>query len=355
MTGIKFTEIKRGWGLIALIIVLMAGCGPSQKEMMARDHLDRARVAHAQAQADQNVATYAQAPLTEADLAIKAGQQASNYKEIDHQAYLAEKKTQIARAITEAKMAENEREAQSREKDLLVLQTKGQVDAKSRELKGAQREVEAGNVALVQTEKEKMGAEAQTRQAEKEVNIKSRELRESKTEIAAGAAQLAQTEKEKMDAEAQTRQAEKEKAETELFISELSKLMVKQTDRGVIVTLGDVLFATGQANLSLKADDNIDKLVAFMNKYPNVNVLVEGYTDSVGKENMNLALSRKRADAVRAKLIDKGINPDRITTKGYGKGYATADNATKDGRQQNRRVEVLLLSEGARPEDRLRK
>jgi outer membrane protein OmpA-like peptidoglycan-associated protein len=131
--------------------------------------------------------------------------------------------------------------------------------------------------------------------------------------------------------------------------------VARQTDRGVTVTLGDVLFATGRSTLSLQADHNIDKLVEFMRKYSSVNVLVEGYTDSVGKEDMNLALSLKRADAIKEKLVDKGINPQRITTKGYGEQYATADNNTIDGRKQNRRVEILLLGEGVNPEDRFRK
>jgi outer membrane protein OmpA-like peptidoglycan-associated protein len=313
MFDIKLTVIKRGFGLLVLLIILAAGCGPTQKEMMARDHLDRARTVYAQVAADQNMATYAQGTLMEADNAIKAGEQASDYKEVDHQAYLAERKTQVAKTVTEGKMAEKERDASSREKDQLVFQTKRQVDAKSRE------------------------------------------LQESKMELAAGAVVLSQAEKEKMDAEAQARKAEKEKAENELFIRELSRLVARQTDRGVTVTLGDVLFATGRSTLSLQADDNIDKLVEFMSKYSYVNVLVEGYTDSVGKEDMNLALSLKRADAIKERLVDKEINPQRITTKGYGEQYATADNNTIDGRKQNRRVEILLLGEGVNPEDRFRK
>ncbi|MEN6432763.1 MAG: OmpA family protein [Smithella sp.] len=313
MFSIKLTVIKRGFGLLVLLIILAAGCGPTQKEMMARDHLDRARTVYAQVAADQNMATYAQGTLMEADNAIKAGEQASDYKEVDHQAYLAERKTQVAKTVTEGKMAEKERDASSREKDQLVFQTKRQVDAKSRE------------------------------------------LQESKMELAAGAVVLSQVEKEKMDAEVQARKAEKEKAENELFIRELSRLAARQTDRGVTVTLGDVLFATGRSTLSLQADDNIDKLVEFMSKYSYVNVLVEGYTDSVGKEDMNLALSLKRADAIKEKLVDKEINPQRITTKGYGEQYATADNNTIDGRKQNRRVEILLLGEGVNPEDRFRK
>jgi outer membrane protein OmpA-like peptidoglycan-associated protein len=282
--------------------------------MMARDHLDHARKTHAKAEADHNVATYAQGPLMEAGNAIKAGEKASDYKEIDHQAYLAERKTQIAKTVTEGKMAEKEREALSEEQDQLIQKTKRQVDAKSRELEWT-----------------KMEADMKTREAEKEIYDKSRELVWTK-----------------MEAELLARKAE-------LYIEELSKLMVKQTDRGIIVTLGDVLFANGKAALSPKADYNVDKLFVFMKKYENINVLVEGYTDSVGTVKTNIALSQERADAVKARLVDRGISPDRIATRGYGKKYPTAGNNTIAGRNKNRRVEVLLLREGVKPESKFRK
>jgi len=314
MSGIKFTVIKREWILLALFVFPVAGCGLSQKEMMARDHLDHARTAHAQAEADQNVATYAPGPLVEAGNAIKAGENASDYKEIDHQAYLAEKKTQIANTVTEGKMAEKEREALSEEQDQLIHKTKRQFDDKSRELEWT-----------------KMEADTKTREAEKEIYDKSRELVWTK-----------------MEADILARKAE-------IYIEELSKLMVKQTDRGIVVTLGDVLFTPGKAALSPKADDKIDKLFEFMKKYDNINVLVEGYTDSVGTAKMNIALSQERADAVKARLVDRGISPDRITTRGYGKKYPVARNDTIAGRKKNRRVEVLLLREGVKPESKFRK
>lgn len=307
MTGTKFTVIKSGWGLVALFVFLVSGCGPSQQEMMARDHLNHARTAYAQAKADRNVATYAQGPLMEAGNAIKAGEKASDYKEIDHQAYLAERKTQIAKTVTEGKLAEEEQ-------DQLIQKAKRQFDAKSRELEWT-----------------KMEAETKAREAEMEIYAKSRELVWTK-----------------MEAEVLARKAE-------IYIDELSKLMVKQTDRGIVVTLGDVLFAPGKAALSPKADDNVDKLFEFMKKYDYINVLVEGYTDSVGKAKVTLALSQERADAVKERLVAQGISPDRITTKGYGKKYPVASNDTVAGRKKNRRVEVLLLREGIKPESKFRK
>ncbi len=313
MSGTKFIAIKREWILLTLFVFLVAGCGLSQKEMMARDHLDHARVAYAQAEADKNVATYAQGPLMEAGNAIKVGEKVSDYKEIDHQAYLAERKTQIARTVTEWKMAEKEREDLSEEQDRLIQKTKRQADAKSRELEWTKTE-----------------ADMKTREAEKEIYDKSRELVWTK-----------------MEADILARKAE-------LYIEELSKLMVKQTDRGIVVTLGDVLFTSGKAALSPRADDNVDKLFVFMKKYEYINVLVEGYTDSVGMAKKNLALSQERADAVKSRLVARGISPDRITTRGYGKKYPVARNDTIAGRKKNRRVEVLLLREGVKPESKFR-
>jgi outer membrane protein OmpA-like peptidoglycan-associated protein len=110
-----------------------------------------------------------------------------------------------------------------------------------------------------------------------------------------------------------------------------------------------VLFDTGTSTLSSKADKEINRLVVFMNKYPNRNVLIEGYTDSTGMEGANLDLSLKRANAVSNNLIAQEISSDRITTKGYGEESPVASNDTAAGREQNRRVDVIILNEGISP------
>jgi len=86
----------------------------------------------------------------------------------------------------------------------------------------------------------------------------------------------------------------------------------------------------------------------------NRHVLIEGHTDSIGGDELNLALSQKRADAVKERLVAKGVAEERITTRGYGKKYPLASNETPAGRQQNRRVEVIILNEGVKPESQLR-
>ena len=120
--------------------------------------------------------------------------------------------------------------------------------------------------------------------------------------------------------------------------------------------MGDVLFATGKATLFPGAIGTTNRLANFLKKYPDRNVLIEGHTDSVGGEEYNLGLSAKRADSVREQLLAEGVGPARIFTKGYGKKYPEAgnDNDTAAGRQQNRRVEVVILKEGMRPQTQFR-
>lgn len=123
---------------------------------------------------------------------------------------------------------------------------------------------------------------------------------------------------------------------------QLKELNAKKTERGLVITLGDVLFNTGKAQLKSGGIHNVQKLADFLKQYPKQKVLVEGHTDSTGSDTFNLGLSDRRASAVRLALIDKGIASDRITTRGYGEAYPVAGNETAAGRQMNRRVEIIL-------------
>ncbi len=126
----------------------------------------------------------------------------------------------------------------------------------------------------------------------------------------------------------------------------LAALQASKTDHGLVVTLGDVLFATGQADLKPGSRQTLDKLSTFLHAYPKRNVQVDGYTDNVGGDDYNQGLSERRADSVRNALTAMGIAQERILTRGLGKNSPVADNDTAAGRQQNRRVEVVILDEG---------
>jgi outer membrane protein OmpA-like peptidoglycan-associated protein len=127
----------------------------------------------------------------------------------------------------------------------------------------------------------------------------------------------------------------------------LDELNAKQTERGMMITLGDVLFSTDKAQLKSGGMRSIYKLADFMNQYPTYKVSVEGHTDSRGSDEHNQALSERRASAVYNALTRAGISSDRISARGYGKGLPIAGNDSPGGRQLNRRVEIILSdSEG---------
>jgi outer membrane protein OmpA-like peptidoglycan-associated protein len=135
-------------------------------------------------------------------------------------------------------------------------------------------------------------------------------------------------------------------AQTAALTKELSELKATQTDRGVVLTVGSALFATGKADVAPGIQRDADKLVAFLQNNPKRSVLIEGFTDNTGSDATNIKLSQERADAIKNLLVAKGISPDRVVTQGYGSQYPRVANDTPAGRQQNRRVEIVVLNEG---------
>ena len=128
-------------------------------------------------------------------------------------------------------------------------------------------------------------------------------------------------------------------------IKQLRGLNAKQTERGTLVTFGDVLFDFDQASLKANSRDSITTLANYLIKNPDRKVIVEGYTDSTGTASYNQSLSERRATSVQMALIKMGVDPSRIVAQGYGKEYPVADNATSSGRAQNRRVEVTISND----------
>ncbi|MFF7109462.1 OmpA family protein [Pseudomonas sichuanensis] len=124
--------------------------------------------------------------------------------------------------------------------------------------------------------------------------------------------------------------------------AQIAALASEQTDRGLVMTLGDVLFDTGQAELKSSASRTVLKLVQFLQLNPRRVVRIEGYTDSTGTPEDNLKLSRDRAQSVADMLVDLGIDEKRIEVEGYGDQYPVEANASERGRAQNRRVEIVF-------------
>jgi outer membrane protein OmpA-like peptidoglycan-associated protein len=323
-------QIRRA--VVALLpVVLIVGCASSKKEHAMRAQLERARVAYRQAEADPNVQAYAQLRLGEAQRAIQAAEAAKDREDKQHLAYIAEKRAMIASIAAATTKTEQDAMQLSRESSAVLLQKR------DRELKAARAEIAAKGRAAEQI---RMPSEARPRAADS--SAQEAEQARMQAEQARLQAEQARTQAE---AEAKARAVEQAKAAA--LMKELAELRAQQTDRGLVLTVGDVLFAVGKAEVAPGGQRSIDQLAQFLKTYPRRRVLIEGHTDNTGNEDFNVKLSQQRADAVRSLLVARGVAPERIATKGHGPKYPIVENATPAGRQQNRRVEILVLNEGA--------
>ncbi|MCF8144275.1 MAG: OmpA family protein [Deltaproteobacteria bacterium] len=317
MKRIRIFSLSRypGFALLILLAVALTGCATTPK---ANDAIDRAEAALKSAQSNPDIVANAPVALYEARQALDQAKEAEDLGEATHLAYIAEKKAQLAAEISETKMA--------REKLTLLGQEREQILLKAREHEAEQARLKA------ELERRRSGIsrqQAQQARREAEMSLQQARLEREKALKAEQAAQELQ--------------------------KELEKLKAKQTDRGYVLTLGDILFEFDKAQLLPGAMNTIYRLAEFLKKYPERKVIVEGHTDGVGSAEYNLGLSQRRADSVRDALLRSGIGPDRIISKGYGKDYPVASNDTEAGRQQNRRVEVVILEESQDPRQLLRR
>lgn len=276
--------------------VLLAACAVAP---LKPDGAAEARNKLTRLQSDPNLANRVPLAIKEADAAVRAAEQPQADKELGaHLVYLADRKVEIARAQADTSLAEDQRAALSAQSE------KARLDARTHEA-----DVAEGKVASARAEGAEQKAAADRARDE------------------AGAANLAAANSEQQKVELQR---------------QIDELHAKPTDRGLVVTLGDVLFASGKADVMSGAAGNLDRLAAFLNKYPNRTVAIEGYTDNVGSEQYNQGLSERRADSVKSYLAGQGIGLLRLSASGKGESGAVADNSSASGRQQNRRVEVVI-------------
>ncbi len=153
-------------------------------------------------------------------------------------------------------------------------------------------------------------------------------------------------ERQQVQLEARSAEVDKAKQEALALQQQLVDMQAEVTARGIVATLGDVLFDVGEASLKDTASANIDKIANFMRNYPEKLAIVEGHTDSMGDDDFNLDLSRERAASVRAALIVRGVDASRISTRNLGESAPVADNNTAEGRRKNRRVEIIFPETG---------
>lgn len=169
----------------------------------------------------------------------------------------------------------------------------------------------------------------------------TRLLEEQRTQLSSQR-ESARLESRTREADMAHRATDMANAENEALRVQLADLNAQETERGLAITLGDVLFATDKAELLGGGASHLDKLVTFLQQEPERTVLIEGHTDSVGNASYNLALSQRRADSVKNYLQTRGISGNRLSASGQGQSAPVASNDTTSGRQMNRRVEVII-------------
>ncbi len=288
--------------------------------------LEQARSDYRVAQASGPTQSLASAELRQAGdalaLANAAFARGDDTAQIDHLAYLARQRVALAQETTRRKLAEIEVAEAGAERDRLRL---------------ASRTREA--------EQATMTAAVATRDAEASQRESDAAQRQSMRSQRDAAASQQQAEASQMAAAASQLQAGDAERRALLLEQQLRELNAKKTERGLVVTIGDVLFDTGRAELKPGGLQNIQRLSGFLKEYPQRTALIEGYTDSVGGDDMNQALSARRANSVLGALLGMGVSRQQLNAQGYGETYPVAGNDSSGGRQMNRRVEIVLSDE----------
>jgi outer membrane protein OmpA-like peptidoglycan-associated protein len=298
MTATNTNGMSLGRTLIATTVagILLAACAAAP---MKPDGAADSRAKLTQLQSNPDLASRAPVAIKEAEAAVRTAEQPQTDKELAlHNVYMANTKVDIARAQAETRFAEDQRPALSEQRETARL------DSRTREA-----DVAKDRVAT---------ARAETDAAKNQVATARAETDAANAAAASSAEQSAELQRQ------------------------IDGLQAKVTARGWEMTLGDTLFTSGRADLKAGASGNLDKLITFLNAYPNRTATIEGYTDNVGTDDYNLGLSQRRADSVKSYLTRQGIEPVRLTSAGKGESEPVVGNDTAAGRQQNRRVAIII-------------
>lgn len=294
--------------LTPILLAIAALTGACSSMSNSTSLLDQTRSEYRAAQSNPNVASYAALEMKQAGEALDQANLASSHNDsvekVDKLAYLAKQKIALTQEVAKQKAAEADIANAGKERDQMRLD---------------QRTNEA-NIAKMNAEKSMQAAQ-----------------------LAQGDAVQAQ--REAAEAQRKTQEAQARTAQLE---AQLADLAAKKTERGLVITLGDVMFGTDLARLSADGMRTAQKLANVMQQNPQRTVLVEGFTDSTGTAAHNQELSERRAGAVRSALLDLGVARERVAVRGYGEAYPVAANDTAQNRQLNRRVEIVLSDDSGK-------
>lgn len=319
---------------LAAVALALGACASQPKKDLA---LEQVRNQLERLKADEQLQGYAALALGDAERALRRAE-ASGGDDTQriHLIYMADRRIQIARTVAQREQLEAEYDRLEAERNNLL------VWASQLEAEQARREAEQARMMSQATAEDAERARRQAQEA-RERELQSARTAKQAREEADQAKTLAQT--SATAAELAQREAQLASQQAESLRRQLENLQLRQTESGVVVTLGDVLFESGETDLVTEAFSSIEEVVDLLQSEPDKLIRIEGHTDSTGSNDTNLRLSQQRADAVLTALVELGVDPARITSVGMGEDFPIASNDTEEGRSRNRRVDVILLDE----------
>jgi outer membrane protein OmpA-like peptidoglycan-associated protein len=302
-------KTNRIYILLAATVVLLSACASGPKTTSL---LEQVRVDYAQAQANPKVATHAALEMQAATEALSKAEAAAKGRDsletVDKLAYLTKQKIALANEVASRKSSEADIASAAGIRDQVRLDQRTQEANQARmKAEDAERAAQAARDAAAAATQQKNQAQAN------------------------------ESEAQRLAAEALARNQQLE--------AQLAEMAAKKTERGLIITLGDVLFSVDQARLNADGVRMVQRLATVLQQNPKRSVLVEGFTDSTGTTQHNQELSERRSMAVRDALLELGVPRGQIAVRGYGESYPVAPNDTAMNRQLNRRVEIVLSDE----------
>lgn len=320
------------WVVPTILCLALGACSTSPKKNLA---LEQLRAQLNELQSDKDLAVYAPVALGEAERAVRAAEASTgDDTQRIHLIYMADRRIQIARVVAQREQLQVEYRGLEDDRSKMLIRA-SQLEA-DRSRQEAERARMMSQATAEDAERARlMAEEASAREAASAMTAQQaiEEADQAKALAASSetAAQLARKEANLAAEQAQT------------LRQQLENLQLRQTESGVVVTLGDVLFETGQAELRSDSQTSLVEVVDLLQSEPSKSIRIEGHTDSVGDAATNLQLSEQRANSVLSALESLGVDPARITVVGMGEDFPIASNDTEEGRSKNRRVDVILL------------
>lgn len=250
------------------------------------DGADQLRETLTRLQSDPQLANRAAVAIKEAESAVIAAEARQSDPALgDHLVIVADRKLKIAEAQAQSRLLEDQRVSLSEQRE------RSRLDSRTREVDDARRDG--------------MRARQELDESRQELDLSRQKMEELQRQVV--------------------------------------ELNARPTERGLVVTLGDVQFSTGKSQLREGVSQHLERLASFLQDHRDRRVIIEGHTDSQGSDQLNKTLSKQRAESVRAYLISQGIDPNRLDTEGKGSSAPVASNESPAGRQQNRRVEIVVV------------